>query len=155
MWGLHEYWLATGEAAAQDAAHRTAELFLAHRLFRSLTSGEAIAADWLAPHYPPYWRYDVPQALLVLSRMGLVLDPRANDGIDLLLARRRNDGRWEPGRSWWRPPGSEGSNVELVDWGRRGPSRMVTLNALRILVGARRLTFVRARSLTGTAGVAG
>jgi len=52
------------------AAARAAELFLEHRLFRSLQSGEVIDDAWLVPHYPPYWHYDVPQALLVLARMG-------------------------------------------------------------------------------------
>ena len=35
-WGLHEYWQATGDPAARDAASRAAGLFLDHRLFRSL-----------------------------------------------------------------------------------------------------------------------
>ena len=56
--------------AAKDAASRAAELFLAHRLFRTLGSGQVIRRTWLAPHYPPYWHYDILQALLVLSRMG-------------------------------------------------------------------------------------
>ncbi|HJY96440.1 MAG TPA: hypothetical protein VJ371_15925, partial [Streptosporangiaceae bacterium] len=67
-WGLHEYWQATGDTAAKDAASRAAELFLAHRLFRTLGSGQVINRAWLAPHYPPYWHYDILQALLVLPR---------------------------------------------------------------------------------------
>ena len=50
---------------------RTAELFPQHRLFHSLRTGEVIRRDWLALHYPPYWHYDILQALLVLSRMRL------------------------------------------------------------------------------------
>jgi hypothetical protein len=91
-------------------------------------------------HYPPFWHYDVLQVLLILSRMGRGDDPRAAEGIDLLLGLRRGDGLWHKGPSWWRPPGSAGSNVEVVDWGRRGPSEMITLNALRILRAAGRLT---------------
>ena len=30
MWGLHEYWAATGETATREAASRTAELLLEH-----------------------------------------------------------------------------------------------------------------------------
>jgi hypothetical protein len=137
MWGLHEYAVATGDAAARVAAHRTAELFLEHRLFRSLRTGDAIHRGWLVPHYPPYWHYDVPQALLILSRMGLVGDPRASDGIDLLLSRRSDDGMWRAGPAWWRAPGPTGSNVEVVDW-RPISSELVTLNALRILAAAGR-----------------
>ena len=37
-----------------------------------------------------------------------------------------------PGGRWWRPPGSKGANVEVVDWGS-GPNELLTLNALRVL----------------------
>ena len=132
MWGLHEYAVATGAGWAADAAERAAELFLDHRLFRSLRSGEVINPVWVVPHYPPFWHYDVTQALLVLSRMGKASDPRAAEGIELLIARRRDDGLWRAGGAWWRKPGTNAPNVEVVDWGR-GPSAMLTLNALRIL----------------------
>jgi hypothetical protein len=137
MWGLHEYAEATGDTAARDAARRTAELFLEHRLFRALSTGEPIHPSWVVPHYPPYWHYDAPQALLVLARMGLAADPRAGDAVDELLARRRPDGTWRAGSRWWRPPGSTSSNVECVDWGDVA-HQMVTLNALRILGAAER-----------------
>ena len=68
-WGLHEYWLATGATWAQAAAARAAELFLSHRLYRPLSDGEVIDRRWLALHYPPYWHYEVLQALLILSRL--------------------------------------------------------------------------------------
>ncbi len=71
MWGLHEYWVATGETAAKDAAERTAELFLDHRLFRTLASGEPIRPSFVAMHQPPFWHYDFFRALVVLARMGL------------------------------------------------------------------------------------
>jgi hypothetical protein len=135
---LHEYWLATGATWAQEAAARAAELFLSHRLFRSLSDGEVIDRRWLALHYPPYWHYDVLQALLILSRLGKAGDPRAGEGLELRLRRRRADGRWPPGGCWWRPPGTpRGSGpVEVVDWGRSGPNQLLTLNALRVLKAA-------------------
>ena len=139
MWGLHEYWLATGERWAKDSADRTAELFLEHNLFRALETWEPIHPGWLVAHYPPYWHYEVPQALLILSRMDKLDDPRAAEGLDLLESLRRADGLWHKGPAWWRRPGSSGSNVEVVDWGGRGPSEMNTLNALRILRAAARL----------------
>jgi hypothetical protein len=71
-WGLHEYGQATGDTAAKDAASRAAGLFLDHRLFRSLATGQAIHRAWLAPHYPPYWHYDILQgpARLVADGQG-------------------------------------------------------------------------------------
>jgi hypothetical protein len=138
-WGLHEYSRAAGAAWAAEAAHRTADLFLEHRLFRSLRSGEVIKKQWLALHYPPYWHYDVLQALLVLGRLGRLNDERANEALELLLRLRRSDGRWEPGGFWWKPLGST-TTPEVVDWGRRGPNEMITLNALRVLRMADRLS---------------
>ena len=92
---MHEYWQATGDTAAKDAASRAAGLFLDHRLFRSKDSGQVIHRTWLALRYPPYWHYDILQALLVLSRMGKAGDPRASDALDELEQRRLPDGRWQ------------------------------------------------------------
>jgi hypothetical protein len=131
-WGLHEYAVATGAGWARTAADRTAELFLEHRVFRTRLTGEPIHPSFVTLHYPPYWHFDVLQCLVVLARLGKARDPRAADALDLLDERRRPDGLWAPGGYWWRPPGSRGSNVEVVDWGRRRPSEMITLNALRI-----------------------
>jgi hypothetical protein len=135
MWGLHEYWAATEEEAAKEAAERAAELFLEHRLFRIGGTGDAIHPSFVTLHYPSFWHYDYLQALHVLSRMGLAADPRAADALELLEERSLPDGRWQAGGRWWRPPGSKGSNVEVVDWGR-GPSELLTLNALRVLKAA-------------------
>jgi hypothetical protein len=129
-WGLHEYGQATGDTAARDAASRAAELFLEHRLFRSQATGQVINRAWLAPRYPPYWHYDILQALLILSRMGKAGDPRASDALDELERRRRPDGRWQASGYWWKPPPST-TAAETVDWGRSGPNEMITLNALR------------------------
>ena len=132
MWGLHEYSAATGAPWAREASERAAELFLSHRLFRSLRGGDVIKPSWLDLNYPPFWHYDAAQALLVLSRMGLHRDPRAAEAREMLAAHRRSDGMWSARRTWWRPPGAKGSNVEVVDWGDHA-SEMVTLNALRVL----------------------
>ncbi|WP_433167706.1 hypothetical protein [Kribbella sp. CA-247076] len=136
-WGLHEYYLATGDTAARDAAVRAGELFLEHRVFRSLSTGEPINKRWLRPSYPPYWHYDILQGLLVLARLGLARDERAGDALDELERRRRPDGRWYAGQQWWNLPGSN-RTPEVVDWGRSGPNEMITLNALRVLEAAGR-----------------
>jgi hypothetical protein len=138
-WGLHEYFVSTGAMWAEEAAGRAAELFLEHRLFRSLRTGDVIDREWLVLHYPPYWHYDALQALLILGRLGRLDDPRTEEAVDLLLDRRRADGSWEPGGCWWRRPGSR-THAEVVDWGRRGPNEMLTLNALRVLRAAGRLS---------------
>jgi hypothetical protein len=137
MWGLFEYARATDDRAAREAAERAAELFLSHRVFRRGGSGDPIHRSWTVLHYPPYWHYDVLQALHLLARMGRAGDERAGDALDLLEQRRLPDSRWMAGGYWWLPPGSS-RGVEAVDWGRGAPNEMITLNALRVLRSAGR-----------------
>lgn len=139
IWGLTEFGRATGEEAYLDVARDAAErVFVRRGMFRSRRTGEAVHPSWTKPAYPPYWHYDVLQGLLVLSRIGPLTDPRLAEAVDLVASKRRRDGTWGASPRYWRPPGSDGSGVEVVDWGRRGPSEMGTLNALRVLKAAGR-----------------
>ena len=142
MWGLFEYFRATGNREALAAALRTADFFLRHKLFRSERSGEVIHPEMLELHYPPYWHYDILQALLILARMDLVTDSRAAEALDVIQSRCRSDGTWRAGRHYWLSPGNE-QYQDPVDWGRRGPNRMITLNALRVLKAAGRVKIIR------------
>jgi hypothetical protein len=108
-------------------------LFLEHRLYRSLSTGAPIHDSWLRFRYPPYWHYDILQALLILTRMGLARDERTSDALEIVESRRKKDGRWRASGYWWAPPGSDRHNVEVTDWGRGEPNEMITLNALRVL----------------------
>jgi hypothetical protein len=103
-----------------------------------MRTGEVINRQWLVPHYPPYWHYEILQALVVLSRMGKVRDERADEAIHEIERGRLPDGRWQAGGWWWKPGGGS-VTPEVVDWGREGPNEMVTLNALRVLDAADRL----------------
>src|SRR5262249_3293635 len=134
----HEYALATGADWAEEAAQRTAELFLSHRVFRRSGAGDPINPEWLRLRWPPFWHYDVLHALVVLDRLGRLRDPRCADALDAGGPPRRADGRWNATGRWWRPPGSPGANVEAVDWGPSQQHLLVTLNALRVLRGAGR-----------------
>lgn len=133
LWGLAEYHQMTGNSAALKAARLAAGFLLRHRLFRSERTGKVIDEAWLRVRFPPYWHYDVLQGLWVLSRSSSLEDRRAADALDLLARKRRPDGMWRADGYHWKPPGSIGSNVEVVDWGRGGPSEWVTLRALRVL----------------------
>jgi hypothetical protein len=137
MWALFEYARVSGDDAARRASDRTAELFLSHRIFRRHATGEPIHASWTVLHYPPYWHYDVLQAVHLLARLDRVRDERAADALDLLEERRLPNGRWRAGAYWWQPPGSPRA-PEAVNWGRGEPSEMLTLNALRVLKAAGR-----------------
>lgn len=139
MWGLWEYHEATGDRGSREAADRTAELFLQHRLLYSERTGALINPEWVKLHYPLYWHYDLLQGLLMLGRMGKLADVRAHDALDLLEQKRLKDGRWRPGNYYWSPLGTKRGHQEVVDWGRGGPNEMITLNALRVLHWAGRL----------------
>jgi len=136
LWGLHEFGSATGDPAIGAATGRAAELLLRHELLYSRGTGRPIDPRFCVPHYPPYWHYDLLQALLVLQRAGYGGDPRTDRARRLLAGRRRPDGTWRAARRWWHPPTGRGSGGEAVDWGDVA-DQMVTLNALR--VGAGRL----------------
>lgn len=146
MWGLIEYHRATGDEAALHAAQRTAEMFLTHRLFRSTTTGAAIDPDWLKLHYPLYWHYDILQALVILSRLCALRDARCTmqdarmqAALDIIEAKRQPDGCWKAEGFYWVSLGKRTSNIDVVDWDRRGPNEMITLNALRVLKAAGRM----------------
>ena len=72
MWGLHEYWAATGETGAREAAERAA-LPRAPALpgARHRRADPRVVRDG---HSPPFWHCDYFQALVVLARLGLADD---------------------------------------------------------------------------------
>ncbi len=80
---------------------------------------------------------------MILSRAGKLDDPRTREALELILAKRGPDGLWRPEAYHWtiprKPTKLKRSNIEVVDWGRRAPNRMITLNALRVLKAAARL----------------
>jgi hypothetical protein len=98
---------------------------LKHRAFRSLATGEPVADRRLALLYPPYWHYDVLQALVVLGRLGKLGDPRVEDAVELMRERQRPDGLWAAEGHWWRRPGNR-TLAELSTGAGRGPNEMIT-----------------------------
>jgi hypothetical protein len=132
MGGLGVYAAATGDPDAAAAAKRAAELILDHHVYRSHTTGEVANPKWLELRYPPYWRYDVVQGLLMLTRAGALPDRRAQDAASWLRGQQRDDGRWPLiGTPMW----SKGGRMyrDPASWERTGASQMLTLNALRVL----------------------
>ena len=114
--GLAEYFGATGDTRALNAARRAGELLLEHRLFRSSRTGKVIDPEWLEIHWPHYWHYDFFHGLRAIAMLGWLHDERANDARQLLIDRRRPDGTWRTGgRRYWRMRGTTG--VEVVNWG--------------------------------------
>lgn len=125
--GFTSYLAAGHRHRTQDvaAAVRSAvEFVLRHELFRSERTGEVIREDFLVPHHPPRWHFDILRGLECLADAGAPPDPRMDAALEALLARRRPDGRWTA-RTW---PGQTHVPPEP-----RGPSRWATLRALRVL----------------------
>ncbi len=126
--GLREYAAAGGvrssDTEAAEAQGR--EFLLQHRLFRSHRTGEIVDQKMLRLSFPPRWRYDVLRSLDHFQSAGAPGDDRLEDAIDVVVGKRRKDGRWPvqqrySGQTWF----------EMEEVGR--PSRWNTLRALRVL----------------------
>ena len=148
LWGLVEYQRATGNRGFLEPIERASEFFLQHHLFRSDHTGEIINPSMVKLHYPLYWHCDILRELTILSRAGKLDDSRTKEALDIVEKRRAPDGLWHAGDYYWsmrRTPLTTSkvnvSNVEVVDWGRKGPNKMITLNALRALKAAGRTKF--------------
>src|SRR5881296_4268891 len=157
LWGLVEYYHASGNELVAESIEKAAEFFLRHRLFRSCRTGEVRQPEtfhskvyrsihpFTELHYPLYWHYDILQALTILHRAGKLRDPRTQEAIDLVESKRGDDGRWRPEGYYWSLKRKTRaklaiSNVEIINWGRGGPNEFITLNALRVLKDAGRFS---------------
>jgi hypothetical protein len=120
--------------AAIEAA---AEFLLRHRVVESERTGELANPRLGLLRWPPYWHYGLLPGLRALDEADWLADPRVRPAVDRLRAARGPDGTWRPDGRWWGSPRAKsGANVEIVDWGRQGETRMLTLHALEILQAA-------------------
>ena len=107
-------------------ASESREFILQHRLYRSDRTGEIIHKDMLRLSFPPRWKYNILRALDYFQRAGISWDERMEDAIEVLLKKRRPDGRWALQAAH---PGQVHFKMEET----RKPSRWNTLLALRVL----------------------
>jgi hypothetical protein len=131
---LLEYERATGgSTAVTEARLRGQEYLLERRLFRRLSTGEAIAHDrkgdtaWTRFAFPTWWHYDILRGLEYLRNAGVAPDERVAEAIALVASKRDSEGRW---RLESRYPGV--MPVE-IDEGEGQPSRWNTFRALGVL----------------------
>ncbi len=93
--GLLEYERAGRKTAAVTKARKRAENYLLERrMFRSLRTGEVIDKGWLRFSFPMFWHYDVLRGLDYLRNAGIKPDGRIREAIDVVIARRHQNGRW-------------------------------------------------------------
>jgi hypothetical protein len=114
------------ETALRHAEARALELLLSHRLYRSDRTGEVISERFTQLTYPWHWHYTFLRGLDYLRLTPAIRDDRLVDPIDLLLDKRKPNGRWPLQK---RIPGRLLVEVERPG----GDSRWNTLRALRIL----------------------
>ncbi len=110
----------------QQAECRGREFLLRHGLFRSERAGNVIDPNWLMLSYPSRWRYDILRALDYLRLAEAPYDPRMEEAVAVIRAKRRKDGKW-PLQA--RHPGQ--THFEMEKPGEA--SRWNTLRALRVL----------------------
>jgi len=112
---------------------RGQEYLLERRLLRRRSTGEVIERDrksgtaWTSFAFPTWWHFDVLRGLDYLRRAGVVPDERVTEAIDLVAAKRNNDGRWSLEIR------HRGEMPVEMDESEGRPSRWTTLRALRVL----------------------
>lgn len=109
-----------------EAAEKSREFLLQHRLFRSHRTGEIIDKKMLMLSYPSRWKYDILRALDYFQIAGISYEPRMQDALDVLKKKRGNDNKW-PVQA--KHPGQVHFDMEKTG----GASRWNTLRAMRVL----------------------
>ncbi len=126
--GLREYLLAFPQETAniKPAAERAHEFLLQHSLYKSHRSGKPVDSAMMRMHFPPRWRYDFIRVLDYFQSIHAPKDDRMRDAIDLLDAKRRDNGLWPAYRPW---PGRIFFEMEPTG----EDSHWNTLRAMRVL----------------------
>ena len=93
--GLLDYEKARGRSAALSKARtRAQDYLLDRRMFRFLRTGEVIDRSWTRFQFPPSYRYDVLRGLDYLRSAGVKPDHRVAEAIEVVNARRHQNGLW-------------------------------------------------------------
>jgi hypothetical protein len=109
-----------------SAKNEAQEFILMHKLFKSDKTGEIIKAGFLKLCYPGRWYYDILKAMDFFQLAKVKYDDRMKDAIDIILAKRTEDGLWKLASNH---PGKTHFEMEVPG----KPSRWNTLRALRVL----------------------
>jgi hypothetical protein len=126
--GLLEFERSTGpDDEVRAARERGEEYLLERRLLHRLSDGAIPQPRWLQAGFPYSFNYDVVRGLDYLRAAGREADDRMREALDIVASKRDASGRW---------PLEVAYHDQLpVDLGERlgGPSRWITLRALRVL----------------------
>jgi hypothetical protein len=109
-----------------DVRARGESFLLNHRLFKSDKTGDIIDRGWTMLSYPSRWKYDILRALVYFTHADTPYDPRMQDAIDLIHAKRKHDGTW--------PVQAKHPGLVHFEMEKSGASsRNNTVRALRVL----------------------
>ena len=93
--GLLEYERRWGTATAvTDARRKAHEYLLERRMLRRLSTGEIVNRKWTRFAFPTMWHYDVLRGLEYFRDAGVEPDERMDEAIEIVRARRHQNGRW-------------------------------------------------------------
>jgi hypothetical protein len=127
----------SGKADSLSAAQQAADIFLKRHMFRRLSDGSIISANFLKLHYPTYWHYDVLSGLRVMAEAGFIHDPRCNEALDWLETRQLPEGGFPADEKYYQVSSvAKGSNISPISWGATNKKRMnefVSADALFVL----------------------
>ncbi|MHA2357797.1 MAG: hypothetical protein ACXABK_03380 [Candidatus Heimdallarchaeaceae archaeon] len=129
----------------QKTVEQAAELILKRNLYRRLSDGQVINQKWLMLHYPSYWYYDVLVALKVLGEADKLLDKRCNEALDLLEAKRLEDGGFPKEAKYCQSSNPNARYFSPADWSGVDKKKMnewVTIDSLYVLKKAKRIDIV-------------
>jgi hypothetical protein len=113
-------------AELQEVEPDAREFIFQHRLYRSDQTGEIIDKRMLLLSYPYRWYYDILRGLDYFQLAEVGYDPRMQDALEVLIKKRRKDGKWPV-------QGKHPGQVHFEMEPAREPSRWNTLRALRVL----------------------
>jgi hypothetical protein len=117
----------TGSEAVAVARQRGEEYLLARGLFRRRSTKQIIDPRFTMFSFPTRWYYDVLRGLDYFRSTGAAPDGRWAEAIDLIAAKRDEEGRWPLENTHQGPTHFEMEGPDGF------PSRWITLRALRIL----------------------
>ncbi len=127
--GIHEYAQQGYQyrlSELQKAEEQSGQFILEHKLYKSHRTGATIDKKMLMLSYPSRWRYDILRALDYFQFAGVTFDKRMTDALNVLIKKRRPDGKWP-----LQARHSGQTHFEMEKTG--GASRWNTLRALRVL----------------------
>ncbi len=139
LWAYSEIAPSTWTRKMKRSIQDGAEFLLMHHVYKSDNHHWRETQPFFTRlHFPMYYFYDVLHGIRVLTKLGYSDDERIRSAVQLVLSKRRPDGRWNLEGDWWTEedffhPTRKGRKapVKVDEIGK--PSKWVTLNAYRAL----------------------